>query len=268
MLCCQAMKSRVDILGTLVDPVDIAETVARIEAMIAAGNGGAVCATNVHTVMEGHYHPAYRAAVNDADLSVPDGMPIVWASSLLGTPLRERVYGPDLLLAVCADPRLRQRRHFFYGATAKTLVRLRSALTARFPHLIVAGMEAPPFRPLTPEEDARAVATINGSGAEILWVGLGAPKQERWMAEHREKLRAVQVGVGAAFDFLSGVKRQAPVWMRRRGLEWLFRLGMEPRRLWRRYLIYNPLFILKFWRRLRASRIGRETPPPSGRGAV
>lgn len=156
----------------------------------------------------------------------------------------DRVYGPDLMLALCERSLEKGYRHFFYGGAPGVPERLAERLGARFPGLRVVGTFSPPFRPLTLEEDEKVVRMINGASPDILWVGLGAPKQERWMAEHRDRLRVpVMIGVGAAFDFYAGVKRQAPRWMQRAGLEWLFRLCQEPRRLWRRYLLNIPRFL-------------------------
>jgi N-acetylglucosaminyldiphosphoundecaprenol N-acetyl-beta-D-mannosaminyltransferase len=182
--------------------------------------------------------------LDSADLCVPDGMPLVWIGRSRGYPLKRRVYGPDLLLEFCRETNTKGYRHFFYGGGPDVPEALAAKLKAQFPLLEVAGVYSPPFRPLTPEEDARAVELINRSAADVLWVGLGCPKQEYWMYEHRDQLRVpVLVGVGQAFDVHAGRLRQAPVWMREHGLEWLFRLMSEPRRLWKRYLIYNSQFI-------------------------
>jgi len=198
----------------------------------------------VHTVMECQRDPALKRIHNRSGMTTPDGMPLVWLSRLHGHRHVSRVYGPDLLIAVCQESIRAGYRHFFYGGAEGVPEALAAALLRRFPGLVVAGTYSPPFRPLTPEEDEQIVAMINRARPDIVWVGLGAPKQEYWMAEHVGRLEApVMVGVGAAFDFHSGRKKQAPRWMQRSGLEWLFRLLTEPRRLWRRYLINNPLFL-------------------------
>jgi N-acetylglucosaminyldiphosphoundecaprenol N-acetyl-beta-D-mannosaminyltransferase len=172
-------------------------------------------------------------------------MPLVWLSRLAGNRQVGRVYGPDLLLACCESAR-EPRRHFFYGGAAGVPERLVARLRQRFPGLDVAGTISPPFRALTQAESQAIVQDINRTSPDIVWVGLSTPKQERWMAAQRDRLEApVLIGVGAAFDFHAGLKRQAPPWMQRNGLEWLFRLLTEPRRLWRRYLLNNPLFV---WR--------------------
>lgn len=253
MLISSVMK-KFDILGTAVCAVDIRRTVAAIGELVALRRGGYVCTANVHTIMTGYYDKSYRRAINSADLSVPDGMPVVWGASAMGISLKERVYGPDLLLALCQESETRGYRHFFYGATEPVLSKLRANLTKRFPKLVVAGTYAPPFRPLTNEEDREVVRMINVAEPDIVWIGLGAPKQERWMHDHRSSVKGVMIGVGAAFDFLSGTKGQAPRAMQRCGLEWLYRLLTEPRRLWRRYLIYNPLFLFHFARQLLSRR--------------
>lgn len=203
-----------------------------------------ICVTNVHVLMEAQASGDLRRALNRAGMVTPDGMPLVWYSHLKGHRHVSRVYGPDLLLAACQRSLETGWSHYFYGGAPGVAEKLAANLRLRFPGLRVAGTSNPPFRPLTAEEDRAAVAEINASGADVLWVGLGAPKQELWMAEHLGRIDAsVMVGVGAAFDFHAGVKRQAPRWMQRSGLEWLFRLGTEPKRLWKRYLVNNPLFV-------------------------
>jgi N-acetylglucosaminyldiphosphoundecaprenol N-acetyl-beta-D-mannosaminyltransferase len=171
-------------------------------------------------------------------------MPLVWVTRLLGFQGVERVYGPDLMLALMERSVERGWKHFLYGGAPGVNERLSSRMTATFPGIKIVGQISPPFRPLTPLEDADAIKRINDSAADIVWAGIGAPRQERWMAEHRELLSAsVLIGVGAAFDFLAEIKAQAPRWMMRFGLEWIFRLACEPRRLWKRYLLNNPLFL-------------------------
>jgi N-acetylglucosaminyldiphosphoundecaprenol N-acetyl-beta-D-mannosaminyltransferase len=232
------------ILGMRVDPTSYEEATEKVLAWAAAGESRYVCVANVHMVMEAHDDPSFRALVNAADLVTPDGMPLVWMLRKLGYPHQERVYGPELTSRVCAEAARRGVPVGFYGGHPEALEALVRNLSARFPGLRVVYAYSPPFRPLTPEEDERVTEEINASGARILFVGLGCPKQEWWMAEHKGRVRAVMLGVGAAFDFHAGRVRQAPVWMQRAGLEWLFRLVQEPRRLWRRYLKYNPRFLL------------------------
>lgn len=227
-----------------VDPTSYAEATAKVLSWAEAGESRYVCVANVHMVMEAHDDPSFRALVNAADLVTPDGMPLVWMLRRKGFPRQERVYGPELTLRVAEEAARRSVPVGFYGGHPEALEALVRNLRARFPGLKVAYAYSPPFRPLTPEEDREVVEAINASGARILFVGLGCPKQERWMAEHKGKIRAVMLGVGAAFDFHAGRVRQAPRWMQQAGLEWLFRLVMEPRRLWRRYMKHNPRFVL------------------------
>lgn len=215
------------------------------DLVLAAKNSpplGYVCITPVHAVSEAQDDTGFRVILNDSYLTTPDGMPIVW----LGPPGVERVYGPDLLLAVCDAGRAVGLRHYFYGGAPGVAEQLRDRLTARFPGLAVAGTFTPPYRPLHDSELAALREDIARTRPDIIWVGLSTPKQERFMAEHWRTLGAgLMVGVGAAFDFHSGRVRQAPRWMQRSGLEWLFRLGTEPRRLGPRYLKTNPLFVLR-----------------------
>ena len=203
-----------------------------------------VCVTPVHSVMMCFDDPKLREIYNDAGMVTPDGMPIVWLSQRLGAPHVKRVYGPDLLLAMCKHSIARGDRHFFYGGAEGVADLLVEKLKTHIPDLNVAGTYCPPFRQLTPEEDAEIVDLINKAKPDIIWIGLGAPKQEYWMRDHLDKLApAVLVGIGAAFDFHAGIKRQAPRWIQRSGFEWLFRFLLEPRRLWKRYVINNPRFV-------------------------
>jgi N-acetylglucosaminyldiphosphoundecaprenol N-acetyl-beta-D-mannosaminyltransferase len=233
------------VLGVRVDAVQIPEVVGRIEEWIARRDGcHFIAVTGMHGVMEAQHDPGFKAVLNAADLVVPDGMPLVWLSRVHGHALRRRVYGPELMLAFCEQTSANAYRHFFYGGKPGVAEKLAKMLAQRFPGICVAGTYSPPFRPLTAEEDEEVVALINAAAADVVWVGLSTPKQERWMSEHRNCLRAsVLVGVGAAFDIHSGVVRQAPRWMRENGLEWLFRLLQEPRRLWWRYLGYGSEFV-------------------------
>jgi len=237
--------ARTNILGVGVSAVNMTSALQVIDGWIADGDPHYVCVTGVHGVMESRRDDHVRAIHNAAGLVVPDGMPLVWLSRLGGHKHVERVYGPDLMLAVCERSQETGYGHFLYGGATGVPELLAENLKRRFPRLRIVGTHSPPFRPLTPSEDAAVVRMIDESGAEIVWVGLSTPKQERWMAAHTVRLSApVLVGVGAAFDFLAGLKKQAPRWMQRAGLEWFFRLVTEPRRLWRRYLVNNPLFVL------------------------
>lgn len=236
--------ARTNILGVGVSALNMPLAVEIIAGWIERGERHYVCVTNVHVIMECARDPELRAQVNRAGLVTPDGMPLVWLSRRAGHTHVGRVYGPDLMLALCERSAQEGYRQFFYGGSPGVAEQLAQQMAARFPGLPVAGIGAPPFRDLTPEERAAEVAMLNRSGADLLWVGLGAPRQERWMATRRPDLNIpVLIGVGAAFDFHTGRVPQAPRWMMRAGLEWLYRLAREPRRLWRRYLINNPWFI-------------------------
>jgi len=238
---------RTDILGVLVSAIDMSMALEAIEGWIRSDERQYVCVTGVHGVMESQRDPALRDVHNRAGLVTPDGMPLVWINRLRGLRWVRRVYGPDLMLAVCERSIARGWRHFFYGGAPGVAELLVQRLRERLPGLEVAGVFSPPFSPGDEKEDAAMVERINATTPQVVWVGLSTPKQERWMAAHVNRLHAnVLVGVGAAFDFLAGLKPQAPLWMQRNGLEWSFRLASEPRRLWRRYLFNNPAFVGKF----------------------
>lgn len=208
-----------------------------------------VCVTGVHGVMESQRDPFLREIHNASGLTTPDGMPMVWAGRIAGAGI-SRVYGPDLMLALCERAAARGWSSYFYGGRPGVPERLTARLVERFPGLPIAGIHSPPFGPVTPEEDEGIVQAINAAKPDIVWVGLSTPKQERWMAAHVDRLEApVLIGVGAAFDIHAGTLAQAPVWMQRSGLEWLYRLIREPRRLWRRYLFNNPVFVFRILRR-------------------
>ena len=219
-----------------------------MQAMIAAGARGYVTAAAVNLVMCAHDDPQVRAAVLGATLAVPDGMPLVWALHALGHGGATRVYGPDLMAAFCARAARTGIPVYLYGGrTPEALVLLEERLRERFAGLQIAGGFSPPFRELTADEQERVVEEIDSSGAAVVWVGTGQPKQEKWMLHMRSRLSApLLVGVGAAFDFHAGLVSQAPPWMQRNGLEWVYRLAREPRRLWRRYARYNPRFVAAF----------------------
>jgi len=236
--------ARVNVLGVGVSAITVPEAVGIIQGWIATGDRQYVCVTGVHGVMESHDDPELRNIHNRAGLVTPDGMPLVWMSRAKGHSRVERVYGPDLMLACCAASVSRGYRHYLYGGRPGVPERLATRLQQRFPGLEIAGTWSPPFGDLQPDEQRAVIDRINAAAPDVVWVGLSTPKQERWMARHVGRLCApVLIGVGAAFDFLAGVKRQAPRWMQRSGLEWLFRLGTEPRRLGPRYLVNNPRFV-------------------------
>lgn len=239
----------VNILGQPIRAQTMAEALARVEGWVAGKSKTYVCFADVHALTRAGDDPELAAVYRRAGMVTSDGMPLVWLCRKAGWPQAERVYGPDLMLACCAHGLNKGWRHYFYGGTPEALAKLTAALTARFPGLIVAGCESPPFHPLSEAENADALARIDAAAPDLLWIGLGAPKQELWMGRQRDRLEVpVMLGVGAAFDFLSGAKPQAPTWMRRHGLEWLFRLASEPRRLAKRYAVHNSRFL---WRLLR-----------------
>lgn len=240
------MLRRTDILGAPVSAVDMEHAVADIARWADAREGRYVCAADVNSVMQARRNPAHMAALRGAALVVPDGTPLMWAARARGDADMGRVPGPDLMLHLCETGVERGWRHYFYGGADGVAVALAAGLSARFPGLRVAGHGAPPFRPMTAEEREQALAGIAAADPHVLWVGLGCPKQEIWMLENAARLpRCVVIGVGAAFDFHSNRIPRAPAWMRRNGLEWLHRLVSEPRRLWRRYLLIGPEFLLR-----------------------
>jgi N-acetylglucosaminyldiphosphoundecaprenol N-acetyl-beta-D-mannosaminyltransferase len=233
-----------NILGVGVSAINMDTTLHTIDGWISRRESHYVCVTGVHGVMESWRDERLQRIHNAAGLVVPDGMPLVWLSRAMGFRKVERVYGPDLMLALCERSARRGHSQFFYGGAPGVAEQLTSRLRGQFHSLKVTGVYSPPFRSLTSEEDSAVVDCINSAKPDIVWVGISTPKQERWMFEHRRRLDAsVLIGVGAAFDFHAGLKKQAPHWMQKSGLEWLFRLISEPRRLWRRYLINNPLFL-------------------------
>ncbi len=245
------------LLGMRVDRTSYPEAAERIAAWARAGESRAVCCASVNNVMEAFDSPGFRELVNACDLVTPDGMPLVWGLRLLGAAGATRVYGPDLTAVVLERASREGVAVGFYGASEETLGRLAENARRRWPGLRIVYAYAPPFRELTVEEDAAVTREIRESGARIVFVGLSTPKQERWMAVHRGRIPAVMLGVGAAFDFLAGVKPQAPRWMRRSGMEWLFRCATEPRRLGPRYLKQNPRFAALFAMQLLGWRVPR-----------
>lgn len=237
---------KVDILGVGVSAVNMDDTVATLEGWIAARAQEYVCVTGVHGVMESQDNERLRSIHNNAGMVAPDGMPLVWCARLMGQARTQRVYGPDLMRMMTRVSSQRGYRQFYYGGGEGVADQLAKQLSKTYPGLNVVGTWCPPFREPTPDEDGEVVDQINAARPDILWVGLSTPKQELWMADHVRRLNVpVMIGVGAAFDFLAGNKRQAPPWMQRNGLEWLFRLGSEPRRLWRRYAYIVPGFLLR-----------------------
>jgi N-acetylglucosaminyldiphosphoundecaprenol N-acetyl-beta-D-mannosaminyltransferase len=233
-------KKQIQVLTLKTDVCDHASAVETIAAM----DGGYVCVSTVHMVMEAQDNPEFAEKVNAASLTVPDGMPLVWMQKLQGAGDASRVRGNDLTINLCRYAAENGLKVGFYGGRPGVLEAIRERAGRDFGGLEIVYTHAPPFRELTTEEDAEIVADINNAAPDILFVGLGCPKQENWMAAHRGRIDAVMIGVGAAFDFYAGNLREAPRWLSSIGLEWLFRLAMEPRRLWRRYLVLNPRLIL------------------------
>jgi N-acetylglucosaminyldiphosphoundecaprenol N-acetyl-beta-D-mannosaminyltransferase len=242
------------LLGMRVDGLRTSVAADAVVELAEAGAGGVVCVATVHMVMEAFDAPDFQRGVNAAEMVTPDGVPLVWLLRRLGLRETRRVYGPTLMRLVCRRAEEHGLPVGFFGGSPEVLATLRERLLERHPLLRIAFAASPPFRPATEEEEASTREAIEASGARILFVGLGCPKQERWMTAHREALPCVLLGVGAAFDFLAGAKRQAPGWLQRAGFEWLFRLVSEPRRLWRRYLIQNPRFLFHLARELARSR--------------
>jgi N-acetylglucosaminyldiphosphoundecaprenol N-acetyl-beta-D-mannosaminyltransferase len=231
------------ILGMRTDATSYSDAATRVLEWAGSADSRYVCVANVHVTMESYDSDEYRTIVNQADLVTPDGMPLVWALRMFGVAAASRVVGFRLTLTVLERAAASGVPVGFYGGTEGMLWRTVQECRQRFPSLRVAYAHAPPFRPLTPEEDEAVVQDINASGARIVFVGLGCPKQERWMGAHRGRVNAVMLGVGAVFAFLAGDKPLAPNWMQQAGLEWLFRLATEPRRLWWRYAYHNPRFV-------------------------
>jgi N-acetylglucosaminyldiphosphoundecaprenol N-acetyl-beta-D-mannosaminyltransferase len=248
------------ILSAPVHATSYADATRRVLDWASRRESRYVCVANVHMMMEAYDAPEIARIVGEADLVTPDGMPLVWVLKAMGIPEATRVYGPTLTLHVCEAAAREAVPIALYGGTPESLDAFVHFLQERFPGIEVACRIAPPFRPLAPEEDEAYTNQIVESGARILFVGIGCPKQERWMTEHRGRIPTVMLGVGAAFDFHSGRVKQAPAWLQNLGCEWLFRLLVEPRRLWKRYMKHNPRFaVLAGWQclRYRLARAGR-----------
>ena len=245
----------VDILGVPVSRITLASAVAHILDTIRRGFAQYICVRDVHGLMRAVDDPRMMDIQRDAGLVTPDGMPLVWAAKARGYDDIARVCGADLMEALFEATRGEDMPHYFFGGREGVAERLADAMQERFPGVKIAGWHCPPFRPLTDTENAEVIAEIRASGARIVWMGISTPKQEYWMSENVAKLPGVTlIGVGAAFDFHTGEVRRAPRWMQKRGLEWAHRLGSEPRRLWRRYLILAPRFVVavaRDWGRMR-----------------
>jgi len=241
------MTDRLSLLGVRISAFDLPTAVAEMGQALDEKQRTYASTCPVYTLMQARERPEVRVALNEADWVTPDGMPVVWALRWLGMSRVGRVYGPDLMLALTEISAQKGYAQYYLGGAPGVADELGEEMQRRFPKLKVAGAYCPPFRELKPDEEQAILAHVNASGAQIVWVGLGSPKQDLWMAKYRPSLTpSLLVGVGAAFDFFTGRQAQAPRWMQRSGLEWLFRLATEPRRLWRRYLINNPKFLFHF----------------------
>jgi N-acetylglucosaminyldiphosphoundecaprenol N-acetyl-beta-D-mannosaminyltransferase len=248
-----------DILGMPIAMTDYTEAMDVMDGLIARRERGYVCATAVHAIMVGQNDEEMRSALQGSTMTVPDGMPLVWAANLLGDDLEDRVYGPELMLRYCERSRDKGHRIFLYGGRDQgSLAQLALNLRLRFPGIKIVGGYSPPFRPLTDEEETAVAEQIDAARPDVLWVGTGVPRQEKWMAHMRDRIEApVIAAVGAAFDFHAGRVSMAPSWMQERGLEWTYRIAQEPRRLLPRYLIHNPRFVAKIAVQLLRERFGR-----------
>ena len=238
------------VIGAPIDSISWPAALSRVSGWAAARQSRYVCICNVHSVVTARRDKSFANVIREADMATPDGAPVAWLMRRLGVASQQRINGPDLMWRYCAEAAKRDESIYLYGGQQQTLDILQRKLLAQFPGLKIAGAYSPPYRQLTSEEDAAVVEAINASGAGTVWVSLGCPKQEHWMAEHRGRINAAMVGVGAAFDYHAGTIQRAPLWMQRNGLEWFHRVCSEPRRLWKRYLVTNSLFIFYAGRQL------------------
>ena len=239
----KAERIAVTVLSTPIDVLTWDTVISRIQQWATQRESRYVCVCNVHSVVTARGDILFKKILSASDIATADGAPVAWMLRRRGYPLQRRINGPDLMWLYCEQASKRGESIYLYGGSPETLNVLQDRLIKAFPGLKIAGAVSPPFRPLTEEEDRAEVAHINNSGAQTVWVSLGCPKQEKWMASHKGRINAVMIGVGAAFDYHAGTITRAPLWMQKIGLEWLFRLIREPRRLWRRYLVTNSLFI-------------------------
>ena len=236
-------RERVAVIGAPIDVLSWPSALARLRQWAAARQSRYVCICNVHSVVSARQDAGFAQVLREADMATPDGAPVAWLMRWRGARAQQRINGPDLMWRYCAEAQQHGQSIYLYGGEQATLDALQARLRAQFAGLHIAGAYSPPFRALTEAEDAAAVSAINASGAGTVWVSLGCPRQEQWMATHRGRIQAVMIGVGAAFDYHAGTLQRAPLWMQRSGLEWLHRLASEPRRLWKRYLVTNTLFV-------------------------
>lgn len=251
------MRRGAHVLDTHIDAINWEDALSRIVSWGTQHQSRYVTLCNVHSVVTASKSPDFNNVISQADMALPDGAPVAWALRREGFPQQQRINGPDLMWRYLAVAEKIGQRVFFYGSTEETLAKLQARIKEQFPKLRIAGMVSPPYRELTPEEDQAYIDQINHSGAHVLFVGLGCPKQEGWMAAHRGRIQAVMLGVGAAFDYHAGTIQRAPVWMQKIGMEWLHRLASEPRRLTRRYAVTNSVFV---YRMLKAGLLGNQPP--------
>lgn len=252
------MRKFCPVISMNVDVTNTSQTLDRVIALTTTKTGAYICVSNVHMCMEVFDSPEFESVVNSADLVIPDGRPLSWAQKLLGYSEAEQVRGQDIMNAICQQSGSKNLNIGLYGGSSDELLQqVISELKSTHPDINITFSYSPPFRPLTGEEDQNIIQQINNSNVNVLFVGIGCPKQEHWMAEHKNSLNCVMLGVGAAYDFIAGSKKHAPRWMQRVGLEWLFRLCSEPQRLWKRYLQQNPRFIYYFTKQLINHKLGR-----------
>ena len=243
-------RNRYRVVSLDVDRLTPDSAVERVIRLAKSGRGSYVCLASVHMVMEAHDSPEFAARVNAADMVAPDGMPLAWMQKMQKAAGPQRLRGNDLTTMMMAAAEKEGLKVGLYGGRQEVIDAIHERLKREHPRLDIALAYSPPFRPLTVEEDEEITASINDSGTQVLFIGLGCPKQENWMAEHKDRVNCVMIGVGAAFDFYAGNVKESPAWLGRLGLEWLYRLTQEPKRLWRRYLILNPRFIWHAGRQL------------------
>jgi N-acetylglucosaminyldiphosphoundecaprenol N-acetyl-beta-D-mannosaminyltransferase len=253
-----ARRTRGHVLGIPVDVLDWSDALDRIFGWAHRNQSKVVCVCDVNSIAQALRHSAHREAIASADMVTPDGAPVAWLLRREGYRDQCRISGPDLMLACCRRAAEDGTPMLFYGSTPGTLLRLEQRLRAMLPGINIVQSISPPFRTLSAEEDAAMVDRINASGAQIIWVGLGCPKQEAWVRSHKDRLRGVMVGVGAAFDFHAGVVKRAPLWMQRHGLEWCYRILRDPRRLAKRYLVSNTIFLVACIGRVWSSHPARD----------
>lgn len=242
------MMDTCNIMGVDIVVTDMNKTMQTIEEKLEDWRGKYICVANVHTTVTAHKDKQYQAVQQGAAMALPDGGPLSQYSREQGYTEAQRVTGPDLMQEILKISPQKKWRHYFYGSTPETLKILEQKIQERYPGTIIAGMYSPPFRPLTPQEDAACVEQINATNPDFVWVGLGAPKQELWMAAHEDEVHALMIGVGAAFDYEAGNIKRAPMWMQRRNLEWLYRLMQDPKRLFKRYFTTNLSYLWWKWR--------------------